>query len=764
MNKQCGHDQTNAMTTDSAKLVLCVVQPDPFDVWYTVLKNTYNQYMKAQWDELSKLDDWWTVSSGKTTAYATIDGARCVSNLAEAKAATKTELKAKVPLVEGGGPILLNFRFYQLIAQWLGKDFLGVYSLDVTNDGNSVGRNNVVVERTFPNAEKLRKIFNNNFKAMLAGFYAYSKTARLYVTDVNVLKEVVPFLRTCREGESLAWFNVIVEEIWHANINAPSRIQMLSSDPSLVDTALDTFLYRSFYCFESYADKFDTKKPVPDCKLADSVTLPAVTVGGDVATTPQLRLCFKRLEYYPVYAEFAGNETETLIVGAGPTGLYTAYLMACFKIPFTLIESRQRWQSKQGREGWTFLSRTQRIYLNTRWWEYAGKDTGIFSNGYRFIKDLHADVRTAKEAFMQELEKYALNMTDTPFAHRSHKPDTKSSYGHRCVQIWEAQEILLRLLMDKLKDFKDGRVWFNAKLVGSVPGSAKIARSGVVLDFKCKRIVSCIGARADDKAVGFLDKDKEKTKLTPVTIQYTDKGGRLQTTKTTDVEVAAFVFQPHFAEKTDWTKVVKDSAENALPGDNLSNIRFFPGHNGGIDYVAFICQREELANALTGDLPKKVRQNKVVKLNGHDSLEESETNEIAAFFYKRYVDTLGNAALKENIKKCKIVTWAPDLKLMRRSASAFGSKNEVVFLGDACAQPNFFTGTGFASGWSMAESFVMAEIEERGEATPGTSFNNHNERVTGFVGKPEAEHQSELYMPSNALFEHWINEDYPVKK
>lgn len=744
------------MASAPSALTLWVIddpKQDPFDELCAKLKQTYNQHIQLRvLPDLISASNSWRVEETDTGATAILpDGQRVP--VANADSDYTETLQTNVPSAgapQSGAdaPVDGAHKYYHFWAQWKGLRYIEAFTCSVEKADKSVSENQLVivdVAYSSENATELQAYFQNNFKALVAGFAAYHKGSQIYSTSVNVLKEVVPFLEAHKPGNAPeGWFGTIVDEVWHANVTTSDRIQFTLGDLYDVMTVCNEFFYGAFYCKESY-EGVDVDTDPPDCRLADSVTLPAVEASSEM--TEQLKLCFKRLEYYPVYAAYDGDEHETLIVGAGPTGLYAAYLMACLEKPFTLIESRQRWQTKKGNEAWTFLSRTQRIYLNTRWWEYDAdpKLDEIWQESYRFVTGLSPTLQAAKEAVMDQLDTYALNMTGTPFRHRAHKPGDNPKLGYRCVQIWEAQEALLRLLMEKLKTFQGGRVWFNAKLTGSKPGFAEITRSGVAHTFKCKRIVSCVGATSNDKAVTFIaDKgEQDATKLTHVTIS---------SGKTTEAfSVSAFVLQPKFETKVNWTKIIDDKNPNAKAGDLLTNIRFFPGHNGAIDYVAFVFKTNNLMLHLKSEgkeeLAEKIKNGSVIRKNGHSSLEASEIEEITSFLYS-YMPTDAGSPLETSIRQCNTITWAPNLKLMRRQRSAF-EKGNVVFLGDACAQPNFFTGTGFASGWSMADSFAKA-LEEESDA-----FKSHNDRVLGFVGEIGHEPASKLYEASKELFEIW---------
>jgi 2-polyprenyl-6-methoxyphenol hydroxylase-like FAD-dependent oxidoreductase len=761
------------MAAAPAKLTMCIVKPpdlenDPFHQIFEEVEQVYMHYMvnihiSALSDAVQKDKKVYVPSDTPTKFYVGSGGdKRYLQKVRDAQGLLKT-LKSTFDASPTKIVVsLYAYQYYNLYAQWMGRSYVQVdteksvaSASPPSVDGDSV----IVAFKNYEsNGTQLRDIFLNDFRAMLAACKAY-RLGFTNMIDLDVLADVVPFITRWapldEKDGSAKWFKVMVDEVCGANINVLRRITIgVSQSPASIAEQYETFLRDSFYCFDSYRDTFNTEASgAKRFKLSDGVTLPATETGAAVKTSDRLRLCFKRLEYYPVFEWFGGTVEETLIVGAGPTGLYTAYLMACLNKPFTLIESRQRWQSKIGHEAWTFLSRTQSIYLNTRWWEHAKGDQqkDIWKPDYRFVNVSETDhprVRAAKKAVMQELDKYTLMMTGTPFEHRAHTEAADDS-GYRCIQIWEAQEVLLRMLIDKLKTFKEGRIWFNAKLNDSELGFATIARNGVERRFQCKRIVSCTGALATDKekTIGFIDgADKVTAKaLMPVTVQT--KTRKLNTKD--DFDLIALVMQPSFSEKDGWTHMRTIDAANQPPGDNLAHIRFFPGHDGGLGYVAYVCKREEftkLGSGLPEDLKQKIRKNNFVKKNGHSSLEASEVTALRHVL-RRFVSPL-NPNLQSYISKCNTITWAPGLKLVRRSKSAFGTKGNVVYLGDACAQPNFFTGTGLASGWSMAESFAMALSEP-------DNFQEHNNRVEKFVGKPKDESASKLYKPSNDLFLAW---------
>lgn len=751
----------------AAPLTLCVVKPPGLSeslvndlgrfYYHRMTERNINFHFKLKLDETTLPPVW--IPHSKGTYHYRGFFKICPSEL------TAEKMRPRLLSLFGTGDLVdgkekFSDFYYALYAQWQGLPYVfairdSIYKVrsesadasDASGDAHKPDQIVVHVQHFEENGTRVKEFFNGNFIAMLAAVAAYVQGfgGEEWAIDgrVNVLKEVMPFI--AEHMGSGTRFAVIVDEIVGANFNVKEEIVDSVQRRSLVNT-LSRLLRESFYCRPSYT----TGEESPNCKLADSVLVPPRD------RLDHFNLCFKRLEFYPVYEPYGGSSDETLIVGAGPTGLYTACLMAHLELPFTLIERRQRWQSWKGSESWTFLSRTQSIFLNTRWWEEEGRtnegtdDTDVWRRGYQFV-DVKAGskVHAAKMAVIKELGKYTLRMTGTPFAHRAHTaedlgPNKVVPSGFRCMQIWEAQEALLRLLM---KTNKTGRIWFNTSLTDSNSANAVLTRNGVQHDFKCKRIVSCTGATTRDRSVNFINDAEEDTSLSYVTITDPVDIKRKYTTKA--AEVISVVFQPPFYEKEGFmgASSQKSGHKNEPPGDPLTNIRFFPEVGGGIGYVAYVCPRETLLMAVGPTLAQKIISGQWNKKKGHASLETEESDAIQAFFEaERYTSNI-NISVKAAIKRCRVITWNPGLELQRRSKSAYGEDGRVVFLGDACAQPNFFTGTGFASGWSMADSFAMALLDR--------SFDRHNERVEAFVGKPTEEYQSFLYRPSNTLFLAW---------
>lgn len=824
------------------RVTLYVTRPDQIrDDFDKILRTAEEQYATIMHDRLERArqasidgSPWLVVplDQAKSGPYHTPN----IPNIQPATMeyeAIAPDIKGKALAEEG---VLSGDAIWHLCAQWTGRLYMHEYDLATVevraNPSEPLAERRGFSMHTIDNERAtatVRAFFDNKFWLMVAAVAAHYGLSN-YRVPVDVLKTIIPSLKKRLPQKGLestaARFEAIVRDVLDANIGVLTtegdlRITINRSDDSTLFLSYVTAFNGAIRCgykkpYMAIADEdalsdneFATRYHFPkDCKLANGIRLPSrlhdTPKPRDKDWKDKVRLCFKTLEYYPAFKPYTGP-APTLIVGAGPTGLYAAYMLACMNKPFILVEKKQRWQPTSkflGSEALTFLQRTQAIYLNPRWWEpgLVGQnklDKPLADDrSYLFVDlenktafpdsnypgDVMKTVRTAKQAVIAELDKYTLGLEAPPFIHRASFAATNPkvlSDGFRCIQIWLAQEVLLRMLMDKMEPESPSRIWFNAELsdADNASGTATITHSSRgEHSIKCARIVSCMGSSARDKALKFIDESERATKANLQYVKITARAAGGEPAIDTDTSksgVRAFVFQPSITDSHIWDsdEHVFQTPDVGVIGDLLTNIRFFPGPTGSIAYVAYVFNQKDLVDKANKEATRTLSAEKTEELEkfaenlqdptyraaakgGHAKLG-TEAYDVVNALSRQYRKDLPDD-VQSGILTCSHLTWDPGMKLQRRTQSAFNN-GKAVFLGDACAQPNFFTGTGLASGWSMVDSFAVAVgALENAPGSKADFFAEHNDRVKAFVGNPEEPQNSQLYGPSNLLFTEWV--------